>query len=271
MSPRFIEAFGKLEPKDKAAVGDWLENWRRLGDPQCAQVAINVENEMALDVAPFRDFLSEVAQQWRAGGIDLHRFDKKICEPHHRKGRPLDPPEPKWVGRVEKLTNFLFRRQKAEPGIATESLALELALASTDPEALPPQAEDDTLPCVVVEAQPVEPEQGRVFTAFPEDRSSRPFDINLRQRKHAISMLGLGLFGDAWALAVTYQPRVANLTLHVPTICDAGSYDCFRPAPAAAGREPTCGRTYPLAGCTDPRGMPEAVHRDCGWLFLALM
>lgn len=250
---------------------EWLSSWKTLGNP-AAQIAENVENESALSEDRLADFLREAAERWRHGGISLDAFAEILCTPRQRYGGTLNPPAPQWVGRVEKIGTFLYRRQQAEMGVSQESLLRELALAVNEPAALPRQMDADLMMCAAVAALPMEPESGSIFTMFREDRTSAAFDDDLRRRERAIQLLGLGLFPqEAWALAITYQPGPAGLALHVPTICDAGSYHYFRPAPAAAGSDPEHGLTCPLADCVGGAGKPEVVHRDCGWLFVGLV
>jgi hypothetical protein len=272
VSPRFSEAFAQLGSEDQETVREWLDGWKDLGEPEFAQVATNLQAEAALGVEQLREFLHEAARQFRNGGISFFTFNSVLCKPRHRLGRPLNPPQPQWVGRVEKLATYLYRRGKAEAGFSRESFAAELAIASAEANALSPQLDSETLLCAAVKAMLLEPESGSIFATFPEDRCSRPFEGELRKRGRAFALFGLGLFpSDAWALTVVYQPHAVGLSLHLPTICDAGSYHHFRPAPSESGGEPVCGRTHPLPGYDAGQGMPEAVHRDCGWFFLNLV
>ena len=199
-------------------------------------------------------------------------FDEDVCPQGHRKGPELASPAPVWIGRIERLERYLRCRKLIAHEASEEEVSEEIGVGAIRSTDLPSQNPANNLLRVSVKAQPTTPPRDAVFATFPADRVSQPFASELGRRNEAVTALGLGHFKDVdWLLAVLYQPGAAALRLHVPTVCDAGSFNYFRPAQPGATADPECGFTCPLPPPPDLAGQPEIVHQLCAWQFDSLV
>jgi hypothetical protein len=268
-SQRFRDAFTSLAAAEQNRVSRWLDGWEALGDGIHDQIVKNIRGESALSPPVLAELLKAAATCWASGTFESSHFSD-LCKSYRRRGVVLAPPSPAWLGRVEKLENYIRRRMTAAPpGITQDDVADELGMTATSSGTAPPQGGKDTLLKVTVRPGPLGRINESLFATFQRDRTSRPFVPPMSERDTAVNLLGLGYTKSTdWVLAVVYEPGAA-ISLRVPTIGDAGSYHFFRPPPCAGSGDPDCGVTCPLSVTYD-EGCPEVVHEDCGWHFVNL-
>ncbi|MCF7730530.1 MAG: hypothetical protein K9N23_02540 [Akkermansiaceae bacterium] len=259
-SSRFLDALRKLSVARRNRVKAELAAWKRgswMAGIDRPQLARNIEAEQALTVTVFTSLLKGFAELLAKGEDGVIAW-KSACSSHSLSGPPVPPPaQPIMLGRAAKLGAYASHLQRHCSMRAIDHALVKNAGKATPSASLSRQMASATF-CAgkIVWATFSPPPDSNPFTGLPQDTAA------------VRTSLGLGCADETTPFILfQYHPDSASsLTLHRPTVADAGTYHHFRPNP-----NPTAswGFTHPLS--PNPRklkGRPELVHPQITGKFL---
>jgi hypothetical protein len=229
-----------------------LDAWRSATGSAGEQLARNIESETGLTVGEFEELLKQFADELGKPGSPDDAW-KAACANRSLLGKRVpDNVRPQVLGRAEKLPSYVRRL-----AVTGDLSALRHGLVKHAGNAKPPAAlRRKMAEAPLASANPV-------WATFQRTVGDEPFAGIPADTESVRTVLGLGFAQDnaePFVLLRWEAGPPGGLSLHRPTIADAGTYHYFRPNPDTAS---PYGKTRPLS--PNPGGLgglPEVVHRN---------
>lgn len=248
----FNSALKKLDLARRKSVTAQLEAWANETPPsEATQIAENITRETALSSAIFTQLLSDFADALPRHTDPLIAWEN-ACKIHHFATSPLAAIDrPVKLGRACKSDIFLkyaktsdriFKRMLTKYAGSKKPLSAFIKILKTEKLGGP-----------------------MIFATFNDSDSTQdPFGGLPWDRDAIRTAFGLGQFDHAspspYLLFRYHSAEPPSLTLHRPSIADAGRFSHFRPVNSAKAK---CGFTRPLEpNLRKLSAKPELVHQQ---------
>lgn len=248
----FTSALKKLDPVRRKSVTDQLQAWTNATPPsEASQIAENITLETALPLATFTQLLSNFADALSRQADPLIAWDNS-CKLHHFATAPISPTDrPVKLGRVCKADIFLKYARTSDK--IFKSRLTKYAGSAKPLTAFIKILKTETLggPMIFCTFNDLDSAQDP-FDGLPWDREAVRTTYGLGQKEHNTS--------TPYLLFRYHSAEPPSLTLHRPTIADAGTFSHFRPGGSAKAK---WGFTCPLApNVRSLPAKPELIHQQ---------
>jgi hypothetical protein len=247
----YQSALERLSADSREIVERVMAAWHNVPGADGAQLARNIEAESGLAVACFAELLTQFAAELGRTGAPEDAW-KAACENRILMGKVVpDTLRPQVLGRAEKLPSYVRRL-----AVTGHQSAIRHAIVKHSGRIDPPAALARTMTAAPLGGS------DPVWGTFESSSRDDPFFGIPADTASIRTALGLGFAREDAEPFVLLRWRTeppAGVSLHRPTIADAGTYHYFRPNPDQAS---PYGKTHPLLPNPDGLdGCPEVVQR----------